>query len=50
LGDITKEDEEMIHHDEVGMNQPAGELSEGVLEEKERQMTLELMAKHHLGR
>ena len=38
LGDITKEDEEMEHHDGVGMhpdasmmNQPAGELSEGVL-------------------
>jgi hypothetical protein len=43
LGDITKENEEMEHHDEVGMhpdasmmNHQVGELSEGVLEEKEK--------------
>ncbi len=38
-----------MHPDASMMNRQVGELSEGVLEEKERQMTLELMAKHNLG-
>jgi hypothetical protein len=42
------DDSEMLH-DEMRMKQPAAELSESVLEEKEKQMTLELMAKYNLG-
>ena len=38
-----------MQHDEPEMHQLAGELSEGVLEEKEKQMALELMAKYNLG-
>ena len=39
----------MLHNDTSVMNQPAGELNEAVFKEKERQMTLELMAKYNLG-
>ena len=36
LGNTTKENEEMKYLDEVEMHQPAGELSEAVVEDLER--------------
>lgn len=38
-----------MYHDESEMNHQVGELSEGILEEKEKQMALELMEKYNLG-